>query len=104
MRAEQDPGQDEEGNGGQSDAPAEACEDSGGEECAAHGDEGVCVSDGLVLQFDQSGWYGKCSKGSVKNASIVTLPKYSERAELSTGGVAHSPQTPGRTQTKASSA
>lgn len=46
--AEEDPGQDEQGDGGKSDASAEAGEDGGGEKGAAHGYQGVCMSDGSV--------------------------------------------------------
>ena len=51
VRAEEDPGEDEQGDGRQSDAAADAGEDGGGEEGAAHGDERVCVSDGPVSFF-----------------------------------------------------
>lgn len=46
--AEQDPGQDEQGNGGEAYPPSQAGEDGGREKGAAHGDQGVCVSDGPV--------------------------------------------------------
>ncbi len=45
VRAEEDPGQDEQGDRRQPDTAAEAGEDGSGEEGAAHGEEGVCVSD-----------------------------------------------------------
>ncbi len=45
VRAEKDPGEDEQGDGRQPDAAADAGEDGRGEERAPHGDERVCVSD-----------------------------------------------------------
>lgn len=51
VRAEEYPGEDEEGDGRQSDAAADAGEDGGGEERAPHGDERVCVSDEPVSFF-----------------------------------------------------
>ncbi|GAB6914630.1 hypothetical protein JCM13580A_44320 [Streptomyces drozdowiczii] len=65
MRAEEDSGQDEQGDGGESDAAADAGEDRGGEEGAAHGDERVCVSDEPDLSKSQE---------IVKESSAVSLP------------------------------
>ncbi|GAA2928591.1 hypothetical protein GCM10010518_14240 [Kitasatospora cinereorecta] len=65
MRAEQDPGQDEEGDGRQSDAAADAGEDGGRQEGAAHGDERVCVSDEPDPSFGQE---------RVKESSVISLP------------------------------
>ncbi|GAA3489456.1 hypothetical protein GCM10018987_35390 [Streptomyces cremeus] len=65
MRAEQDPGQDEQGDGRQTDPAAEPGEDSGGEKGAAHGYECVCVSDGTVPPVAS----GDRQRGEVKRAS-----------------------------------
>ncbi|GAA3484582.1 hypothetical protein GCM10018966_091140 [Streptomyces yanii] len=65
MRAEQDPGQDEQGNGREADPAADPGEDSGGEEGAAHGYERVCVSDEPDPSVGQE---------NVKKSSVISLP------------------------------
>ncbi len=63
VRAEEDPGQDEEGDGRQADAAADAGQDGRGQKGAAHGDEGVCVSDGSS-RVRPDGW--SFGQGGVK--------------------------------------
>lgn len=65
VRAEQYSGQYEQGDGRQSDAAADAGENGGGQEGAAHGDERVCVSDEPGPSVGQE---------SVKKASVISLP------------------------------
>lgn len=75
--AEEDAGQDEQGDGRQSDTAAEAGEDGGGEEGAAHGYERVCVADELSPFESRSttvSGHAALRQEMVKERSVISLP------------------------------